>query len=160
MLFLRDVRTTKRLAATLLLGSLALAGALTTTGCSSSGGPVAGAAAYDGPPVSVDSTGREHVVIIKAPSTGWRVTLDQVREIHRARRVFITIRKPDPTLNAISREVDLSVSTSVPKWENVEVWARQVNFVDDGETREYSLAVRATASAAEPADVTLPGRRK
>jgi hypothetical protein len=160
MHFLSDLRTTARLAATMLLGSLTLAGALTSGGCSSGGGPVAGPAAYDGPAVSVDSAGREHVVIVKAPSTGWRVTLDQVREIHRARRVFITLRKPDPTLNAITRMVDLSVSTSVPKWENVEVWARQVNFIDDGETHDYSLAVRAEASEAEPADVTLPGRRK
>lgn len=136
--------------------------ALLLSACSSSKGPVAAPGPWTGPSVQLATGSREHVTLVNAPSAGWQVTLDQVREVYKARRVFITIRQPDPTQTHAQMIVELRVGTTVPAWENVEVWARQVGFdagADELEDLTYALAADAKASVPVPADVTLPGRK-
>lgn len=135
---------------------------LLAVGCGSSPGPVAAPGAWTGPSVQVATRTREHVAVVNAPSAGWQVTLEQVREVYKGRRVFITIRKPDPTQMHAQMIVELQVGTTVPVWENVEVWARQVAFdagEEELEDQTFALAAEGKATAPVPADVTLPGRK-
>ncbi len=51
--------------------------------------------AYSGPSLELDSNGPRHIVVISAPSAGWRAAVDRVTERHRFTDAFVTLSPPD-----------------------------------------------------------------
>lgn len=135
---------------------LALAAAAALPGCYGSvKGPVVETAAYTGPGITVDSTHREHMAVVSAPSGGWRCTLDQVREGYKVQRVYVTLRKPNPGLYNTQAIVDQQIGTTVPRASAVEIYARIIAFDDLTPEAPYHLAAKADGNP-EP----LPTRQR
>ncbi len=134
------LRTPRRIALTLA----AATGLSFIAGCFGSvRGPVIDATSYDGPAITIDSSQREHIAAITAPTGGWRCTLDQVRDAYRAQRVFITLRRPNPALYNTQALVEQRIGTTVPRDKNVEVFARVIAFDDLSPETPYRAATKA-----------------
>ncbi|MEX2219558.1 MAG: hypothetical protein WD749_12465 [Phycisphaerales bacterium] len=81
-------------------------------------------APYAGPPVAVDSSGPQHILIFTAPTGGWAVQLDQtVRDLDRT-RVYVTTRRPNPAFQQTQALVDHRIATTVPPETPIEVYIR------------------------------------
>lgn len=147
--------TSVQLAPRFLRGALAMS-FLTMTACSGpQKGPVIDPGAYSGPPMTVDSSEAEHIVVTSSPSGGWRFTLDQVREAYQTQRAFVTMRRPNPALSNTQAVVEQRVATTVYRDNNIQVYARVVAFDDLDPATPYRLAVSA------PANLTpLPVRQR
>lgn len=79
-----------------------------------------------------------HVVVVQAPSPGWEVRLDQVRDNFQRRDVFITLTEPNPATMQPQVIVEQRVDTGVPSNTPVSVYVRILKF---GESRgEYAKA--------------------
>lgn len=90
-------RTRTTVVATLV--GAALMGCQTTDGSGASDEPgrqIERSTAHDWPPVLLDSSGREHVVVMQAPNPGWRLELDAVQTARGGQIVYVTARRPDP----------------------------------------------------------------
>jgi hypothetical protein len=128
--------------ASILLASLALVGA-----CASGGGsdqpntprPNVSEQAYAGPAVEIDSTtGPRHLIVITAPSPGWKVSFDQVGPTEGD--VFVTVSRPDPNLLYPAVMVEQKLDSTVPSDKPVRVFVRVVNFGAGAASEAYRLA--------------------
>lgn len=79
---------------------------------------------YSGPPIAIDSSGREHVLVLSAPSAGWSFTLDMVRESRRRQDLYVTIRRPNPLYEYAQVVVEQRLASPVPTSQPVAVYAR------------------------------------
>lgn len=157
----------ERLAGRRGMGRLALAagviGALSAAvGCG--GGPEMPRVAegiYAGPVLSVDSSGRHHVVVMEAPTPGWAITLDRDLEVREYRQAFVTVTRPNPALVHPQVIVKQNLLTSVESRYPVRVFARLLDYQSTATDGEYKLAADGAARigpAAIPARPGLPTR--
>jgi hypothetical protein len=80
------------------------------------------------PPVHLDSTGREHTVVVSSPTPGYEVTLTRVMKAYHRRDVYITIRRPTPLAAYPQMVVEQRIGTGIPSAEPIQVFARIVPF--------------------------------
>lgn len=110
-------------------GALALLSIALLVGCASAPMfPIAQNRPYTGPPVSVDSSGDEHVAIITAPTGGWQARYDGQRKRFGGRRVFVTLVTPDPTRAHTQAQVKHHVATPVAASTPIDVYVRALEF--------------------------------
>lgn len=50
----------------------------------------------DAPPIRLDTIDGRHLLVMQAPNPGWSFSIDRTEISSDGRRVFITIRRPDP----------------------------------------------------------------
>jgi hypothetical protein len=85
--------------------------------CSSSAGRLT-ETPYRGPDVAIETSGENHVLVVTAPSAGYRLTIDRVSEAYRSYEVFATLREPDGRFMYTQALVELRsiipVSSSTP----------------------------------------------
>jgi hypothetical protein len=132
--------------ATLAVALVGLGAGATLGGCSgkSAGTPVSiEPAAYDGPSVVMSAGTRNHMTVLTAPTGGWGVTLDTVRDAFNTRRVFVTAIKPGDGDLVSQAMVEHAIDTGVPLAQNVEIYVR---VLDRGVeiTGPYRLAAQAS----------------
>jgi len=90
--------------------------------------PIAEHQPYAGPPVSVDSSGDEHVVVITAPTGGWQARYDGQARRFKGQRVFVTLLTPDPTQSHTQALVKHHVATPVDAQTPIDVYVRVLEF--------------------------------
>lgn len=138
--FSRRSRRARALVSSLLAGT-AVAGlaACASTGSDSAGGGkrTTSTEPYRGPAITLDSTGPRHLIVVEAPSPGWRVSFDELGE--SGQDVYITITRPDPALLYPQVIVEQRMDSTVPTGQPVRVMARVVEF--GGNAGVYGLAV-------------------
>jgi hypothetical protein len=117
---------------------------------------VTSAEPYQGPPLSMDSSGPQHIAILAAPTSGWAAQLDQTRRQLGSMDVFITARKPNPAFAQTQTVVQHRIATSVPATEDATVYLRVLEFNQDPAKEPYRLAARAPAIPANPAPPPVP----
>lgn len=103
------------------------AGCQTTAGSGSAGGEqreIDRSARHEWPPVSLDSSGREHVIVMQGPNPGWRLELDAVQATRGGRVVYATARQPDPERMYPQVITNLRLGTTVASTEPVELVVR------------------------------------
>lgn len=94
--------------------------------------------------VRIESGGPVHVVAVELSSPGWEAVVTDVEDEFRARAVFVTLRRPDPTIFYAQRTVTHRLATSVRTNENLRVYARVLDFVESRESdRAYQIAAEA-----------------
>lgn len=112
-------------------------------GCSSRTIPEAVEAPYAGPPLSLESKGPSHLVVLEAPTGGYSLTIDRVLERAGFHDVFVTVRTPDARFvhtQAMTRLRALSpLATTVP----VRVCARVLEAAEPADGDEYPIAIDA-----------------
>jgi hypothetical protein len=109
--------------------------------------PDLSSAPYAGPPVRLDASGDNYVVLLSSPTPGWVVTLDRVADQYRHKAVYLTIRRPNPTFYYPPAVVEQRIGTSVLSPEAVEVYARVLAFDSREGDQPYSFV---THSAGRP----------
>lgn len=117
---------------------------------------------YSGPVLSVDSSGRHHVVVMEAPTPGWAITLDRDLEVREYRQAFVTVMRPNPALVHPQVIVKQNLLTSVESRYPVRVYARLMDYQATATDGEYKLAADGAARigpAAIPAKPGLPTAR-
>lgn len=97
---------------------------------------------YVGPPLALDSSGPEHMVVIQAPTPGWVATLDRVAEQHRHQAVFITVRRPNPAFLYPQVIVEQRVATTIPTTGPVRVYARVLAAEKKDSSAAYTPAAQ------------------
>ncbi|HYE63447.1 MAG TPA: hypothetical protein VD997_15755 [Phycisphaerales bacterium] len=97
---------------------------------------------YLGPPLAIDTSGSEHMVVIQAPTPGWVATLDRVAEQHRHQGVYLTLRRPDPSFVYPQVIVEQRVATTVPTQTPVRVYARVLAPGKKDSSAPYVLATK------------------
>ncbi len=114
--------------------------------------------AYEGPPLSIDQTGRTAVVVMEAPTPGWSVTVDRSSEARDHWQAFVTIRRPNPAYMYAQMIVKQNLLTTVESRRPLRVYARVLEFADQATDGEYREAVRAGPSnAVSPIEKEFPG---
>lgn len=123
-------------------------------GCRSNPGPpTPGEGAYEGPPITIESAGVEHVLVAELPSPGFTFTLDQTDERYRERWVFATIRRPNPTIAYPQVVVTQRLASGVATDAAIRVFVRIVDYDDRDGGPEPVFA-----GSAEPRAHSLPGQ--
>lgn len=102
-------------------------------------------ATYDGPPISVESSGAHHVVVLTAPSAGWAFTMDRSEPALRSTEVFLTATRPNPAFMHAQQVVPLRAGTGVDAAKPVDVYVRFLDFgaSPSGSAGAYRLVTRA-----------------
>ncbi|MBK7404140.1 MAG: hypothetical protein IPJ41_05785 [Phycisphaerales bacterium] len=87
-------------------------------------GPVDRSSPHDWPPVSLDSSGPEHTVVLQAPDPGWWIQLDGVEASPGLKRIYVTIRRPKPGRMYPQVITELRLGSTVPSREPAELLVR------------------------------------
>jgi hypothetical protein len=132
---------------TLYAALLALAAAavpLLVIGCGSTKAipPIANGA-YAGPPMGLDGSQENYLVVIHSPTPGWVATLDRVVDQYKHKAIFITLRKPNPAYFYGQVQVEQRVGTAVLSSESVKVYVRMLSFDQRAGDEPYTLAAQA-----------------
>ncbi|GMV26878.1 MAG: hypothetical protein AMXMBFR58_29090 [Phycisphaerae bacterium] len=138
---------------------LGLAAAGTLPGCYSQPGPPEPAEGqFEQGVISIDSTGREHVIVARVGSPGYSLTMDSTWEAYRRKHVFVTLHDPDPRFSYPQVVVDLRVLTQVSTREAITVFARRAGRDEEDIEAPYQEAAAAPGSAATSGVTPAEGR--
>ncbi|MEZ6235424.1 MAG: hypothetical protein R3B68_14655 [Phycisphaerales bacterium] len=132
-------RRTAHTASALAAAVASLACVLALPACSSGLPVTTRDRAFDGPTIAIDSTGPEHTVIVTAPTAGYLVSLDDVRDRMGGREALISIRPPDPRFVVAQVLTEHRVGSDVASTTPLDVFARVLPR-DSRENIEYVLA--------------------
>lgn len=138
LLFARVLSST--LACSGLIGFLGGAG-----GCYSRPGPPEPASeAFTGCQMSVDSTGREYVIVAQVASPGYALDLDSTWEAYHGKHVYVTLRRPDARFAYAQVTTELRLLTQVETKESIVVFARIAERDERDVENDYQEAARFT----------------
>ncbi|MEQ9206136.1 MAG: hypothetical protein RLN78_02090 [Phycisphaerales bacterium] len=90
------------------------------------------------PPMMVEEGESRHLVVMQAPSPGWSIRLDATERTPIGKRVFVTIRKPDPAYQYTQQIVLMRVLTSVRLDSEIEVVGRLLEHDEKTKGRGYA----------------------
>jgi hypothetical protein len=96
---------------------------------------------FSGPPITVNSKNTEHVLVAQLPNPGYSFTLDLTRDGFNRRSVFVTFRRPNPTVLYPQMVVEQRLATGVNSQIPITVYARLVDFDDRSRRVPHSMAV-------------------
>ncbi len=122
---------------------LAFAG-LALPGCGSTG-PEITAGPYEGPPIEVISRDGVYHLEVQSPSPGWDVTFDRSVQKADERRLFLSLRRPNPAFVYAQVIVEQLVRTDVSVPEDVSAYARVLDYEQDEEGVPYQPVPQDTA---------------
>ncbi len=106
--------------------------------------------AYQGPAISIDSSGSEHVIVVQAPTAGWDIRLDRLLDGPGYTEVFVTLRMPNPLFVNAQVMVTHRLASNVATTVNCRVLARVKAHDDEDPDTAYSRATEAAAKAGPP----------
>ncbi len=102
-----------------------------------------GASSYDGPPVEVDASGPQHVIVFQAPSAGWSFSMDRAESTLRVTEVFVTATRPNPAFMYTQQVVHLRAGTGVDAKKPVDVYIRVLDYGARAGSEPYRLVTHA-----------------
>jgi hypothetical protein len=120
-----------------LCGLLTLGAAL--PGCVSRTIPEVAEGSHVGPPLLLDATGVNYMVVLQAPSAGYALTIDRVLERTGGSDIFATVRTPDPKY--VHAQVIVTQRATVPLASSARarLCARVLGADEEGEADEYRV---------------------
>lgn len=80
------------------------------------------------PPIMLDDSESVHILVMRAPNPGWSIRVDRDERIRDGERVYVTIRRPDPTMLYPQVIVDKNLRTRVRTESPIEIHARVLAF--------------------------------
>ena len=90
------------------------------------------------PEFKVDANLTNHLLVMQAPSPGWSVRLDRTERTEQGKRVYITIRKPDPAYLYSQQIVLMRTLTSVRSDTTIEIAGRLLDFDESTKNKGYA----------------------
>jgi hypothetical protein len=88
--------------------------------------------------MALEASGAKHLVVVRANSGGWSVHLDKEELQPLGKRVYITVRRPDPAFIHTQALVDHRVLTDVPSSTPLEIVARVLDHAAKPNDRIYA----------------------
>ncbi len=85
-------------------------------------------AAFVGPPVTQTTTGGRHLLVVQAPTPGWKITIDRTEPRLNEDLVFLTLQRPDPGALYAQVLVEQQILTDVVETRPIRVYARIIDF--------------------------------
>ena len=98
--------------------------------------------------LTVDSGGKEHVILVKSPSPGYQAKVVYLGEAYQSREVYVLIRDPDPLYVYSGVEVTQRVASGVDSSVPIRVLVQEVSFNASPDREKYVDAVRSQPAAA------------
>ena len=95
---------------------------------------------HEYPPVSLDSSGREHVIVMQAPNPGWGLDLDAVEATRDGKLVYATLVMPDPERMYPQVIKTVRLGSTVPSTEPVELLVRMPDAGGPAEAPYHAAA--------------------
>jgi hypothetical protein len=92
----------------------------------------------DSPPIMLDQSDNRHLVVMQAPSPGWSIRLDSTERTPTGKRVFVTIRRPDPAYQYTQQVVLMRVLTNVRLDTEIEVVGRLLEHSEKTKGKGYA----------------------
>lgn len=99
---------------------------------------------FRGPPMSLDSSGRVHVVSMQAPNPGWNLELDRAQEAAGPTQLLMSVRRPDPAYLYTQQIVEKSVASRTRTTDPVEVYARVIDHAEKDSDVPYERVLLGT----------------
>lgn len=93
------------------------------------------------PMVMLDQDEPFHMVVMQAPSPGWSLRLDATESTPTGKRVFVTIRKPDPAYVYTQQIVSMRALTRVRLDTELEVVGRLLDFDERTKGKGYATII-------------------
>ena len=90
------------------------------------------------PMVTLEQSDLHHLIVMQAPSPGWSLRLDSTERTPTGKRVFITLRKPDPAYEYTQQIVMMRVLTSVRHDTEIQVVGRMLNHNEKSKGMGYA----------------------
>jgi len=90
------------------------------------------------PLVMLDAVDQHHLIVMQAPSPGWSIRLDETKRTPEGKRVFITIRRPDPAYEYTQQIVLMRVLTRVKLDTEIEVVGRLLEHDERTKGKGYA----------------------
>ncbi len=98
---------------------------------------------YQGPEISIDSAGPQHIILVQAPSAGWTVVFDQTRPALGTTEVFVSLIRPNPAFQHAQAVVEQRLGSTVASNSRINVFARVCDHGADPKDFAYRSAGRA-----------------
>lgn len=83
-------------------------------------------------------SGGRHLLIMQVPTGGWSFTIDKAEITPEGRRIFVTVRRPDPAFMHTQAFVELRALSEVPADTPVEIVARVLDRHQKTDSRVYA----------------------
>lgn len=80
------------------------------------------------PPIRVDDSESVHILVMRAPNPGWSFKVDRDERTSDGERVYVTIRRPDPSMLYPQVIVEKNLRTRVRTQTPIEIHARLLAF--------------------------------
>lgn len=90
------------------------------------------------PQIMLDASETHHLVVMQAPSPGWSIRLDATERTPEGKRVFVTIRQPDPSYVYPQQIVLMRALTSARLDSSIEVVGRMLEHDEKTKGRGYA----------------------
>lgn len=91
------------------------------------------------PPIQVQSLNAHHMLVMQAPHSGWSVAIDRDERIAIGTRLFITVRRPDPSFMYPQAIVEKNLLTDIPSSTTLEVYVRLLDSHEKTEGKGFGL---------------------
>lgn len=89
-------------------------------------------------PVTLEQMNDRHVVVVRAPTGGWTLSIDKSERTPEGERVYLTARRPDPAFYQTQAIADLHALTEVPATMPIELVSRVLDHDADPKHRVYA----------------------
>ncbi len=127
------------LVATLVLTALIAGGCASDPGDSSGPDAPVQPSIYAGPPVTIESDGPNHIIVVTTPTGGWSLIWDERAD----EAVYLTLRRPDPSFFHTQQLVGHQVGSGVASGESLAVHVRILDHGESATDQPYALAASA-----------------
>ncbi len=89
------------------------------------------------PPIMLDALNEHYLLIMQAPNSGWALEIDRDERIAAGMRVFVTVRRPDPTFLYPQAIVTKRLLTQIRTDSPLEIYARLLDAHETTKGRGY-----------------------
>jgi hypothetical protein len=108
-------------------------------GCVSRNIPEVAEGSHVGPPLTLDASGANYVVMLEAPSAGYGLTVDRVLERAGGSDIFATVRTPDPKYVHAQMIVTLRAAVPLATSSPARLCVRVLGADEEGERDGYRV---------------------
>ncbi len=136
-----DHKLTLRKSARIVSSALAMVMLLSTTGCIKRiwlRDDDAQQRMQNAPLIMLEENDTHHLVVMQAPSPGWSIRLDATERTPSGKRVFVTLRRPDPAYEYPQQIVQMNVLTSVRLESDIDVVGRLLEHDERTKDKGYA----------------------
>lgn len=92
----------------------------------------------EAPAMTVEDLDSRRLLVMQAPSPGWSIRIDATDRTPEGKRVFVTIRKPDPAFQYTQQIVLMRALTSVRADSEIEVVGRLLEHNEKTKNKGYA----------------------